>query len=83
MNAKNITDALTVVAALQPDIVLALTAYNVLHGIWSAVNPGKTEADYLAYLQAASQVNVDTTTSYLKAQGYVENPPGSGSWSKP
>lgn len=83
MNAKSITDALTTVAALQPDIAIALTAYNALKGIWMGLNPGKTEADYLAYLQTASQTNVDTTSAYLKAQGYVETPPDSGNWSKP
>ena len=83
MNAKSITDALTVVGAIEPDIAIALTAYTVLHGIWATITPGKTEADYAAYLQTASQTNIDTTAVYLKAQGYVETPAGSGNWSKP
>lgn len=83
IDAKSVTGVLTAVAALQPDIAIALTAYNLLKGIWQSTNPGKTEADYLAYLQSASQTNVDTTSAYLQAQGYVETPPGSGKWSKP
>lgn len=83
INVKNVTDAAAVIAAFEPDVAIALTAYNVLKGLWMGLNPGKTEADYTAYLQASSQTNVDTTTVYLKAQGYVETPEGSGNWSKP
>lgn len=83
INVKNVTDAAAVIAAFEPDVAIALTAYNVLKGLWMGLNPGKTEADYTAYLQTSSQTNVDTTTVYLKAQGYVETPEGSGNWSKP
>ena len=83
MNAKSITDALTAVAAVQPDIAIALSAYQLFKGIWQSMNPGKTEADFQNYLQTASQTNIDVTASYLKAQGFTENPPGSGNWTKP
>ena len=83
IDAKGLTSILTQIAALQPDIAIALTAYNVLHSIWTATNPGKTEADYQNYLQTASQTNIDTTASYLRAHGYIETPAGSGNWSKP
>ena len=83
INLKSITDAATAIAALEPDVAIAVTAYNILHGIWTATNPGKTEADYKAYLQTSSQLNIDTTAAYLIAQGYVETPAGSGNWSKP
>jgi hypothetical protein len=83
INAKSVTDVAAAIAAFEPDIAIALTAYNVLHGIWSAINPGKTEADYKAYLQSTSQTNVDTTAAYLTARGFIETPAGSGNWSKP
>lgn len=83
MNAKNITDTLQAVAALEPDIALALGAYNLFRTIWMATNPGKTEADFQNYLQATSTTNVDTTAVYLRGEGYVETPEGSGHWSKP
>ncbi len=83
INTKSITDAATMIAAFEPDIAIAVTAYNVLHGIWSVMNPGKTEVDFQGYLQSTSQVNIDTTAPYLRAQGYVETPPGSGNWKKP
>ena len=83
ITAKSVTDAAAMVAAIEPDIAVALTAYNILKGIWLTVNPAKTEADYRNYLQSASQQNIDTTAAYLTAQGYVETPAGSGNWSKP
>lgn len=83
INAKNVTDAAAVIAAFEPDITIALTAFNVLKAIWITVNPGKNEADYLTYLQTASQTNIDTTSVYLKAGGWIEDPPGSGNWAKP
>lgn len=81
ITAKSLTDAAGVIAAFEPDIAIALTAYNILKGIWSAVNPGKTEADYQAFLQTSSQTNIDTTAAYLSAQGYVQD--AAGAWSKP
>ena len=83
ITVKNVTDVAAAVAALQPDVAIALTAYNVLHGLWSVINPGKTEADFQLYLQTTSQPNVTTTDAYLAAQGYIETPAGSGNWSKP
>jgi hypothetical protein len=83
ISVKSITDAAATIAALEPDIAIALTAYNVLHGIWGVMHPGQTEADYQAYLQTSSQTNIDTTASLLKARGYVEMPEGSGNWTKP
>lgn len=82
ISVKNVTDAASVIAAFEPDITVALTAYNVLKSIWLTMNPGKTEADYQAYLQSSSQMNVDSTSALLTLQGYVETPPGSGNWKK-
>lgn len=83
LNLKSVTDAATAIAALEPDVAIAVTAYNLLHSIWTTMNPGKTEADYKAYLATASQTNIDTTAAYLTAQGYIETPAGSGNWAKP
>lgn len=81
INTKAITDAMTTIASIEPDIAIVLTAYNILHGIWTVVNPGKTEEDYQNYLKTTSQTNVDTTSVYLRAQGYIEETPGN--WKKP
>ena len=83
INLKSVTDAVTAIAALEPDVAIAVTAYNLLKSIWTTTNPGKTEADYQAYLATASQTNIDTTAAYLTAQGYIETPSGSGNWAKP
>jgi uncharacterized lipoprotein YddW (UPF0748 family) len=83
ITAKSVSDIAVAIAAFEPDIALALGAYNTFKGIWMTMNPGKTEADFQEFLRAASQMNVDTTVVYLKAQGYVETPEGSGNWSKP
>jgi hypothetical protein len=83
ITAKSVTELATAIAAFEPDITIALTAYNVLHGIWITLHPGATETDYQTYLQTASQTNVDTTAALLTSRGYIETPPGSGNWSKP
>lgn len=83
ISATNLTSVLGAVTAIEPDIAIALAAYSAFRGIWMAINPGKTEADFTAYLQTTSQANIDTTSVYLKAQGYVETPVGSGNWAKP
>ena len=83
ITVKNVTDAATLISAFEPDIAIALSAYTLLKGIWTTLNPGKTEADFQSYLQTASQTNIDTTSAYLRSQGYTETPMGSGNWSKP
>jgi len=69
--------ALTTINAALP---VAMTAYSVLKAIWLRMNPGKTEADFVGYLQATSQQNIDDTAALLVADGYVEDPPGT--WRK-
>ncbi len=81
VNLTTVTAALTAVSALQPDIAIALAAYSTFKSIWMAITPGKTEADFVAFLQTTSQANIDSTAVYLQAQGYVETTPGN--WSKP
>lgn len=84
MDIQKLNDELTAASAalssLSVGIPIALAAYNILKTIWTRTNPGKTEADYLAYLQTASQANIDETAALLKADGYVEDPPGT--WRK-
>jgi hypothetical protein len=77
VNAPEINAALGVVQAAFP---LAMTAYNILAGIWLKTNPGKTIADYEAYLTQWAQANVDDSAAILRADGYVEGPPGT--WTK-
>jgi hypothetical protein len=83
ISVKNITDAAAAVTAFEPDIAIALTAYTALKTIWMTLYPGKTEADFQAYLQTSAQTNVDTTAVLLAAHGFVETPAGSGNWAKP
>lgn len=83
IDAKSLTTTLTAVAALEPDIAIALSAYNMLRTVWTAMNHGKTEADYQSYLQSSSTANIDSTAALLTAQGFTETPPGSGNWAKP
>ena len=77
---QGVTDASALLASVNGALPAAIAAYNVLFGIWARMNPGKPESEFLAYLQTASQANVDDTAAYLKAQGYVETAPGT--WTK-
>lgn len=72
--------ASTLLTSLSADVALAMSAYALLKRIWMQTNPGKTEADYQAYLQSASQANIDDTAALLEADGFVEDPPGT--WTK-
>ena len=78
MNLKAIADGAATVNAALPTFI---AAYNVLKGIWTRMNPGKTEADFVNYLNSSSQQNVDDSAAILKADGYEEQP--DGSWKKP
>lgn len=79
VNAAIVT-ANSAMATVNAALPIALAAYNILKGIWLRTNPGKTEADYVGYLQAASLANVDDTAALLISDGYVEQP--DGSWKK-
>ena len=83
ITTQNLKDAAGVIAAFEPDVAVALTAYTMLKSIWLTMFPGKTEADFQSYLQTSSQTNIDTTSALLTAHGFVETPPGSGNWTKP
>lgn len=69
--------AMTTVNAALP---ILMAAYNVLKAIWLRTNPGKSEADYLGYLQASSLSNVDDSAAILIADGYVQQ--ADRSWKK-
>ncbi len=83
MDAKGLSTALAAVAAIEPDIAIAVSAYNAFRAIWTVMNPGKTEDDFRSYLRTTSDTNVNTTAVLLKAAGLIETPPGSGNWSDP
>lgn len=78
INPTEINDALTLVTSVMPQ---ALAAYSILKVIWQRTNPGKTEADYLSFLQTSAQTNTDESSAILKADGYVQD--AAGNWSKP
>lgn len=74
---EQINGAVTLVSTAFPQLI---AAYTVLKAIWMRMHPTATEQDFLDYLQAASQKNVDETAIYLTAQGYVKQE--DGSWKK-
>lgn len=78
MNAQDVNAAVSLISLAVPQ---AMAAYNILRAIWLRTNPGKNEADYLQYLQDASQQNVDESAAILKADGYVQD--ANGNWSRP
>lgn len=83
MSSINLTDvntALNLVSAALPEFGVA---YQILKTIWTRTNPGKTEDDYRTYLRSTAQTNIDDTAALLRADGYVEDPVGSGNWHKP
>lgn len=73
MNVQDVTAAIGLISSVFPP---ALAAYNVLRGIWMSVNPGQPESAYLAFLQTASQTNIDQSAAILLADGFVEVTPG-------
>lgn len=73
--------ATTLLNDITADVALAMTAYSIFKGIWLRTNPGKTEADYLTYLQTASQANIDDTAALLIADGYTASADGK-TWTK-
>lgn len=79
INAE-IAAATSALSAVSIAVPIAMAAYTLFKGIWLSTNPGKTEADYLTYLQTASQSNIDDTATYLTAQGYTQQ--ADGSWRK-
>jgi hypothetical protein len=78
----DLTAATAALSAVSMAFPIAIAAYTVLKGIWQSTNPGKPEADYLAYLQTASQANIDDTSARLIADGYVASADGK-TWTKP
>lgn len=81
--ATTIADVNNIVTIISTEFPIAFSAYSILKTIWMRTNPGKTEADYRAYLQTTSQANIDDSAAILKADGWIEEPPGSGNWHKP
>jgi hypothetical protein len=78
MNAKAVSDAMAVVGTVLPQ---SLVAYNLFQVIWMSSHPGSTEDDYLNFLTAASQKNVDESAAILQADGFVQDE--AGNWKRP
>ncbi len=78
VNVQAVTDAVSLVATVTPQV---LAAYSTLKSIWTQANPGKTEADFLAMLDAASQTNIDDATAILIRDGYSLS--ADGEWQPP
>lgn len=77
MTLPEVNAALTTLSVAVPQFA---AAYGILKVIWMRTNPGKTEADYLAYLQTSAQANIDDTSALLIADGFVQA--ADGSWKK-
>jgi hypothetical protein len=78
-NVDDVNAAVSLISAVVPQVA---AAYGILKSIWQRTNPGMTEADFLTYLQQASQKNVDEAAVILTADGYVQDPV-TGQWTKP
>lgn len=78
INLEQVTQAVGLVSTVLPQ---AMAAYVVLRTVWLSKNPGKTEADFLATLDAASQQNVDDAARILIADGFSLD--ASGNWVAP
>ena len=79
--AINVAAVVGALAQVDEALPLALTAFQALKTIFLRTNPGKTEADYIAYLKTSAQANIDDTEAILQADGWTEN--ADGSWTKP
>lgn len=78
INLTEVNDAVALISTVLPQVG---AAYGILRVIWQRTNPGKTEADFLSFLQSESQKNVDESSAILIADGYVQDPL-TGNWSK-
>jgi hypothetical protein len=77
----NLTDLNNALGTVNASLPILVAAYTGLKAIWLRMNPQKTEADYLAYLQDSAQRNIDDSAAILTADGYVQQ--ADGSWKKP
>jgi hypothetical protein len=77
INATQVNDAVGLLGTVVPQVLIA---YNLFKIIWTSTNPGKTEEDFLNYLTAMSQQNIDQSAAILIADGYVQD--AAGNWSK-
>lgn len=80
---NSIADVNALVTLVSTEFPIAFSAYSILKTIWLRTNPGKTEADFREYLRQTSQTNIDDSAAILKADGWIEDPPGSGHWHAP
>lgn len=78
IDIEKISEAISLLATVTPQV---LAAYNALKVIWLNANSGKTEADFLAMLDAASQQNIDDATAILIRDGYSLD--AGGNWVAP
>lgn len=70
-----------ILTSVSADVAAAMTAYALLKSIWLRMNPGKTEQDFLDYLQTSSQSNIDDASAQLLSDGWVLSADGK-TWSK-
>lgn len=68
-------------SSLVPVVGQLVSAYNAYKLIWTAINPGKTEADYENHLSDLSNANISAADAILIGDGYVKDT--LGNWSKP
>lgn len=78
ISINDVTAAVSLVSTVLPQ---ALAAYTVLKSVWLAANPGKTEDDFIALLQAADRKNIDDAAAILIKDGYSLD--ADGNWVAP
>lgn len=67
---------------INTEIPVVLAAYQALHAIWAAANPGKTEAEFIASLRetALGPEGAGFSSAWLVAHGYRQD--ADGTWKK-
>lgn len=78
IDIKSILGDLIEVQTVVPQLQAAYLAYKT---IWTAINPGKTEADYEQHLLELSNTAITAADAILISDGYVKDT--NGNWSKP
>lgn len=78
LSGADISTGLTAVTNALP---LLLAAYEGFKAVWTAMHPGTTEVDYIAYLEQASAEGHTFAAGWLTAQGYTQD--AAGNWVPP
>jgi len=74
----DIDAAVGLISSVNPILFAAYSAFKL---IWTATNPSKTEADFIAFLLSTSQTDAAADTAWLISKGYTQD--ANGHWQAP